>query len=106
MTFPNDENFEEDSGTFMPDERPTDNVARRRRKRELAQDPDYRNGRMVRAIIDLRSDVDDLLRERITLPPPPRPSLKPQIQTAGISATVSAVIMGIYQLLHMIGVLK
>lgn len=106
MTFPHDDNFEEDSGVFHdPDERPTLAGGRRQRKRELAQDPDYRHGRMVRAIIDLRGDVDDLMAMR-TIQPPPRRSIRPQVTQAGISASVSAAIIGIYQLLKVIGVIK
>ena len=112
MTFPHDENFEEDSGVFHDEnERPTLADGRRRRKRELAEDPDYRHGRMVRAIIDLRGDVDDLMALRTVQPPAapppaPRPSIRPQVATAGVSAVASVIVAIIYQILHQIGILK
>jgi hypothetical protein len=106
MAFPHDENFEEDSGTFDPNERPTLAGGRRQRKRELAADPDYQHGRMVRAIIDLRGDVDDLMALRTMQPPPMRHSIRPQVQNAGVSAGITATVIAIWQLLHQAGILK
>ena len=107
MAFPYDENFEEDSGVFHDEnERPTLVEGRRRKKRELAQDPDYRHGRMIKAIIEIRRDVDEMMALRTVQPPAPRPSLRPQVQTAGVSAGVTGIIMFIYQILHQAGVLK
>jgi hypothetical protein len=117
MAFPYDENFEEDSGVFGDiTERPTQAEGRRQRKRQLAQDPDYQRGRMMKAIIQMRHELDEAkeeLREihqtRITVSPPPppiRPSLKPQVATAGISATVTAAVIAIWQTLRAVGVIK
>lgn len=102
MAFPYDENFEEDSGVFDPTERPTESQERRRRRRQLAQDPDYRQGRMMNAIIELRHDVDSLQRDRITVAPPmpqPRPSLKPHVATAGISVTAGGIAVVIIEVI-------
>jgi hypothetical protein len=107
MPFPYDENFEEDSGVFHDEnERPTLIEGRRRRKRELAEDRDYQHGRMIKAIIEIRRDIDELMALRTVQPPPARPSIKPQVTTAGVSVGVSTIIAIIYQLLHQAGVLK
>lgn len=101
MAFPHDDNFEEDSGVFHP-ETPTLAEGRRARKRQIAQDRDYQHGRMIRAIIELRSDVDEINAHRITVAPPPRPSLKPHVTTAGISVTAAGVVAGIIEILRIL----
>jgi hypothetical protein len=107
MTFPYDEDFrDEDSGVFN-EESPTAVGGRRRRREErerLARDPDYRMGKMIAEIIRLRREVDAM--KHYTPPPPPRPSLKPQVATAGVSAGAATVVIAIFEFLKVIGVLK
>jgi hypothetical protein len=105
MAFPRDDNFEEDSGVFHP-ESPTVAEGRRARKRQLAQDPNYQHGRIIRAIIELRHDVDEINAHRITVAPSARPSMRPHVATAGISATAGGIIVAIFEMLRAAGVIK
>lgn len=107
MAFPYDDDFrDEDSGVFH-DESPTAVGGRRRRREErerLAHDPDYRMGKMIAEIIRLRREIDAM--KLYTPPPPPRPSLKPQVTTAGVSAGAATIVIAIFEFLKVVGIIK
>lgn len=90
---------------FAPSERPTVNEKLRRVQNIARDDPDFALGRVMIHTMELRRDVIRLTRI-IEGMRNPRPSLRPHVQTAGVSASVAAIIAVISQILHQAGVLK
>lgn len=86
---------------FSPSERPTINERLRRGERLAKEDPSFVLGRLMVHVMDLRREVNRLNAEKTT-----RPSLRPHVQTAGVSASVATAIAVIYQILVQTGALK
>lgn len=95
---------EELEALFSPSERPTVNERLRRSENIAKQDPEFVLGRLMIHMMEMRREVTRL--NRIIESQPPRPSLRPHVQTAGVSASVATIIAVIYQILHQAGLLK
>jgi len=107
MSYPYDEEFEEDSGVYDPNERPTVAEGRRAKRRELAQDPDYKLGRIIVESIRLRRDVDYLLQnERRVSGRGGSIFHRPPVQTAGISAIAAIVVAVLAKLAEKLGMFQ
>ena len=101
--FPYDEEFEEESGQFDRQERPTVAEGRRRERKRLAQDPDYKLGRIIVASIQMRRDIDFLLRNYETAR---KPSIRPQVQTVGLGAGAAIVVAVLVKIVELLGIIK
>jgi hypothetical protein len=114
MGFPDDMGLDDEEATqavslFPPSERPTTNDRLRRTERIIKENPDYVIGKMMAEIVRLRHEVHRLNRgTNFGLGPfqSQRTSIRPQVQTAGISASMAALVTLIYQILHQAGILK
>lgn len=114
MAFPDDMHLDDEEATraislFPPSERPTTNDRLRQTERVIRQNPDYVMGKMMAEIVNLRRDVNRLNKGTNYGRGPfyyLRTSVRPHVQTAGVSAGAAAVIAAIYQILHQVGWLK
>jgi hypothetical protein len=106
MAFPDDMSLDDGGyrgeSLFPEAERPTTNERLRRTERIIKESPDYVIGKMMAQIVRLTHDVNRLnhtYRQQ-------RPSIRPQVQSAGVGAGAAAIVTVIYQVLHQAGVLK
>jgi hypothetical protein len=111
--FPDDMNLDDSEleriSLFPPSERPTQNERTRRTERIIRENPDFVIGKMMAQIVKLTHEVGRLNRGTNFGKGPfqeLRTSIRPQVQTASVSAIVTAVVMGIYQLLHQANIIK
>ena len=111
--FPEDMNLDDGElqaiSLFPPSERPTQNERSRRTERIIRENPDFVIGKMMAEIVKMRHEINRLNRGTNFGKGPfqeLRQSIRPQVQTATVSATVTAVLMGIYQLLHQANLIK
>lgn len=110
MGFPDDMGLDEDESgdsLFPEAERPTTNARIRRAEAIIKKNPHYAISRTMSAVVDIRRDTTELQRsvERLNRSVF-KPSIRPQVQTAGVSAGTAALIALIYQVLHQAGILK
>lgn len=110
MGFPDDMGLDDDESgdsLFPASERPTVNARIRRTEARIKENPTYAISRTMNAVVDIRHEVKELdhhvqrLNRAVF-----KPSLRPQVQTASVSAGVTSVLFFIYQLLHQTGILK
>ena len=94
MAFPDDEDFDD----FTDSERPTN---AERLRRIVKEDPDYVLGRVMAETVKHRKEIGRLNKAVFG-----RVSMRPQVQTAGLSAGVSTIIVMVWQILHSMGVFK
>lgn len=114
MGFPEDMSLDDSDrrtgqSLFPEDERPTTNERLRRTERIIKDNPEYAMGRMMTEIVKLRQEVNQLNRGTNFGTGPfqlLRTSIRPQVQTAGISISAAAIVTTIWQILHQTGIIK
>ena len=112
MAFPDDMSLDDsDRGQslFPEEERPTSNERMRRTERIIKSNPEFAIGKMMVEVVRLRKEVDRLNRGTNFGTGPfqqLRTSMRPQVQTVGLTAGTTAILMAIYQFLHQTGIIK